>query len=59
MKWFVFIAIIAAGYYFVMTQTADLMLSQTQKLQQQYTYVAKNADAIAAGTMPVNNPQNR
>ena len=47
MKWFVIFAVLLGGYYYFLTHTTDVILNQTQHLQQQYTYAIQNADQLA------------
>jgi hypothetical protein len=49
MKLFLILGLLAGGYYFFLTHTTDLVLTQVQGLRTTYSYVANHADHIASG----------
>lgn len=49
MKLFFALVLLAAGYTYVLLQTTDTVLSQTQHLQRTYQFVAAHSDQLATG----------
>jgi len=49
MRLFVVLGILAGLYTYVLLQTTNIVLTQTQTLNANYQYVAKNADHLALG----------
>ena len=49
MKLLLALLILVGGYFYLLSHTTDVVLSQTQHLEAQYQYMTNNADRIAAG----------
>lgn len=49
MKLLLVLGVLAALYTYAMLQTTNVVLTQTQRLNATYQYVAHNADKIGAG----------
>jgi len=49
MKLFVVLVTLAGLYTFVLLHTTNIVLAQTQQLNQTYQYVAQHADQLATG----------
>lgn len=47
MKWIVLVGVLAAGYCYMLLNTADVVIDQTMQLHQTYQYVGEHADDIA------------
>lgn len=46
MKLLMVLGVLIGGYAYVLTQTTNIVLGQTQQLQHTYQYVADNSDSI-------------
>ncbi len=49
MKLLIVLGVLAGGYAYVLLQTTNTVLTQTQQLNATYQYVANNADQLASG----------
>jgi hypothetical protein len=49
MRLFVALAILAGLYSYVLMHTTNVVMAQTQQINQTYQYVANNTDRIATG----------
>lgn len=49
MKLFLALLLLVGGYLYFLMHTTDTVLGMTKQLQNEYTYVANNADQIATG----------
>jgi hypothetical protein len=46
MKLLLVLGVLVGGYAYMLTQTTNIVLGQTQQLQHTYQYVADNSDSI-------------